>query len=186
MARRFVTLTCEICSKKFAARAHRKSVHCRECAEELRRGGRGPVQVRDAEVAKQFQRILTRQGMTFQLKSKVTGVAANPAGGGAEGIGLGVGLAMAQKMTEAMGPGGGAQTPPPLPDSAFFAALGGKQAGPFTLEEVETHVREGTITRRTLVWTRALDDWTPAAQVPALAEVFALVPPPLPPADAGA
>lgn len=35
----------------------------------------------DAEVAKQFQRILTRQGMTFQLKTKVTGVAANPAGG---------------------------------------------------------------------------------------------------------
>ena len=29
----------------------------------------------DGEVAKQFQRILTKQGMTFQLGAKVTGVA---------------------------------------------------------------------------------------------------------------
>ena len=35
----------------------------------------------DAEVAKQFQRILKRQGMSFQLSTKVTGVAAKPAGG---------------------------------------------------------------------------------------------------------
>ncbi len=35
----------------------------------------------DAEVAKQFQRILKRQGMSFQLSTKVTGVATNPSGG---------------------------------------------------------------------------------------------------------
>jgi hypothetical protein len=46
VVRRFITLTCEICGKKFEARARRKSVHCRECAEELRRGGQGPVQVK--------------------------------------------------------------------------------------------------------------------------------------------
>jgi dihydrolipoamide dehydrogenase len=35
----------------------------------------------DGEVAKQFQRILTKQGMKFQLGAKVTGVVANGAGG---------------------------------------------------------------------------------------------------------
>ncbi|MGI9477501.1 MAG: dihydrolipoyl dehydrogenase [Hyphomicrobiaceae bacterium] len=35
----------------------------------------------DDEIAKQFQRILRKQGMTFQLGTKVTGVAPNPAGG---------------------------------------------------------------------------------------------------------
>jgi dihydrolipoamide dehydrogenase len=35
----------------------------------------------DGEVAKQFQRILTKQGMTFQLGAKVTGVTSNGAGG---------------------------------------------------------------------------------------------------------
>jgi hypothetical protein len=45
-ARRLITLTCEICGKKFEARARRKSVHCRECAEDLRRKGLGPVQVK--------------------------------------------------------------------------------------------------------------------------------------------
>ena len=35
----------------------------------------------DEEVAKQFQRILTRQGMSFQLGAKVTGATAGPDGG---------------------------------------------------------------------------------------------------------
>lgn len=48
MARQSITLTCEICGKKFEARARRKSAHCRECAEELRRTGQGPVQVKRA------------------------------------------------------------------------------------------------------------------------------------------
>ena len=46
MGRQSITLTCEICRKKFEARARRKNVHCRECAEELRRRGQGPVQVK--------------------------------------------------------------------------------------------------------------------------------------------
>lgn len=45
MARRFITLICEICGREFEAGARRKTVHCRECAEELRRKGRGPIQI---------------------------------------------------------------------------------------------------------------------------------------------
>ena len=46
MARPLITLTCEICGKKFEARARRKSVHCQECAEDLRAKGLGPLQVK--------------------------------------------------------------------------------------------------------------------------------------------
>lgn len=45
MAKRSIALVCEICSKKFEAHARRRVVHCRECAEDLRRRGQGPVQI---------------------------------------------------------------------------------------------------------------------------------------------
>lgn len=46
VARRLITLICEICGKKFEAHARRKNVHCRECAEDLRRKELGPVQIK--------------------------------------------------------------------------------------------------------------------------------------------
>lgn len=45
VAKRLLTLICETCGRKFEAHARRRVVHCRECAEELRRKGLGPVQV---------------------------------------------------------------------------------------------------------------------------------------------
>ena len=41
-----MTLTCEICGRKFEAGRSRIRVHCGACAEELRRKGMGPVQVK--------------------------------------------------------------------------------------------------------------------------------------------
>ena len=46
MAKQLITLVCENCGRKFEARAHRRVVHCLECAEELRRRGLGQVQIR--------------------------------------------------------------------------------------------------------------------------------------------
>lgn len=46
MARKLITLTCEICGKEFEAHAHRRVIHCRKCAEDLRRKGQGPVQTK--------------------------------------------------------------------------------------------------------------------------------------------
>ena len=39
-----LTLECEIYGRIFEARRRRKIVHCRECAERLRKEGRGPIQ----------------------------------------------------------------------------------------------------------------------------------------------
>jgi len=46
VARQLITLTCEICGKKFEAHTRRKSVYCRECAEDLRHKGLGPAQIK--------------------------------------------------------------------------------------------------------------------------------------------
>ena len=41
-----ITLICENCGREFEARAHRRMVHCRECAEDLRYKRQGPVQTK--------------------------------------------------------------------------------------------------------------------------------------------
>jgi len=46
MAKQLLTLICETCGKKFKAHARRRVMHCQECAEELRRRGLGPVQIK--------------------------------------------------------------------------------------------------------------------------------------------
>ena len=40
-----MTLVCETCGREFEARAHTRVIHCRECAEDLRSRGEGPVQI---------------------------------------------------------------------------------------------------------------------------------------------
>lgn len=45
MTKQTITLVCEICAKEFEARAHRRVVHCQECAIALRSRGQGPRQI---------------------------------------------------------------------------------------------------------------------------------------------
>jgi hypothetical protein len=46
VSKRIIILVCEICGKRFEAHAHRRLVHCQECAEDLRHKGLGPLQVK--------------------------------------------------------------------------------------------------------------------------------------------
>ncbi len=54
MAKQLLTLICETCGKKFEAHAHRRVVYCQECAEELRRKGQGPIQIKRKPAANQI------------------------------------------------------------------------------------------------------------------------------------
>ncbi|MEV8512282.1 SPFH domain-containing protein [Dactylosporangium sp. NPDC051484] len=75
-----------------------------------------------------------------------------------------------------------AAPPPPLPQQAqWYAAINGAQAGPFDAGALGTQVQTGQINRDTLVWKNGMANWTPAGQVPELGNLFAVVPPPLPP-----
>jgi membrane protease subunit (stomatin/prohibitin family) len=119
----------------------------------------------------------------FQAANALSDAAKNPGGLGGAGVGLGAGYVMAQQMGQAMNPqsSGGGATPPPLPkETSFFIAVDGKQAGPFAHGQLQEQVGAGKLTRETLVWSEGMTQWSAAGKVPALASLFASVPPPIP------
>ena len=99
-------------------------------------------------------------------------------------MGMGMGFAMANQMGQAMGNQQGqgeGVTPPPLPQSAkYYAALGGRQAGPFNFSALQQHIQSGELTPQTLVWREGMSTWIAAEQVPELKSLFNSIPPPLP------
>jgi membrane protease subunit (stomatin/prohibitin family) len=120
--------------------------------------------------------------------------AAHNQGGAGEGFGLGLGMAAAQQVVASMNaaqhppapppvaPPAVPAGPPPLPQpEQWFAAIDGAQAGPYDTAALGAQVRSGTLTRETLVWKHGMTGWTPAGQVSELGNLFAAVPPPLPP-----
>ncbi|MBI5100688.1 MAG: SPFH domain-containing protein [Nitrospirae bacterium] len=115
----------------------------------------------------------------YETAASIPAAASNPGGTAAAGVGIGMGFAMANQMTQAMADQQGAsQSPPPLP--GFYAAIDGKQAGPFSMDALRQKVLAGEIGRDTLVWKSGMNEWTAAGQVPETAALFQDVPPPLP------
>ncbi len=123
----------------------------------------------------------------FNIANAIPDAANNPGGLAAAGAGIGIGMAMAAPMGQAFSgqqaaAGASAATPPPIPEATtYFVAIEGKQTGPFDIQTLTAQASMGRLTRQTLVWTQGMAQWTPAEQVPALAGIFANVPPPLPP-----
>lgn len=71
--------------------------------------------------------------------------------------------------------------PPPLPAApAYFAAINGASTGPYTQEQLKADVLAGQVKADTLVWSQGMSGWQAAGTVPALAPIFAAMPPPLP------
>ncbi|WP_145103829.1 SPFH domain-containing protein [Cereibacter sediminicola] len=104
----------------------------------------------------------------------------------ASGMGAAMGLGMAQRM----GPWGAAPEaapqaapppPPPPAEPVWHVAANGQSEGPLGRADLAARVSAGTLTRATLVWTPGQEGWQPAGEVPALAGLFAHMPPPLPP-----
>ncbi len=100
------------------------------------------------------------------------------------GMGMGMGMGMAQAMGQAMGgqaaPAAGSAPPPPPPPAAetmWHIAENGQTRGPIPQSQLASQ-----ITRETLVWTEGQSGWLKAGDVPALAQIFASMPPPPPPA----
>jgi membrane protease subunit (stomatin/prohibitin family) len=126
----------------------------------------------------------------YQTANAIGDAANNPGGIAGAGVGLGAGMAMANQFMQANNAAGNTapspQTvggmPPPLPTSvSFFAAIDGKQSAAMDQTQIADAINQGKLTRATLVWTQGMAKWTPAGEVPALVNLFASVPPPLPP-----
>lgn len=136
----------------------------------------------------------------FQAANAMEAAANNPSGGAGEGLGLGMGIAAGQQMAQALNPNQqapqqqapqqqaappAAAAPPPLPQAdQWYLGVGGQQLGPFDVSGLSAQVSAGNLTASTLVWKAQMAAWTPAGQVPELAQVLAASPPPLPPPTA--
>jgi membrane protease subunit (stomatin/prohibitin family) len=130
----------------------------------------------------------------YEAASAIGDAAKNPGGIAGAGAGLGAGMAIGQQFAQVMNPPPAAQTvstgavppspeqgPPPLPqESSYFAAIDGKQSGPFDHSKLQEAIGQGKVTRQTLVWSKGMPQWTAAGQVRELSQLFADVPPTLP------
>jgi membrane protease subunit (stomatin/prohibitin family) len=120
----------------------------------------------------------------YQAANAMEQAAANPAGGLAgAGLGAGLGMAVGGQMGNVFANNTvqGNDGPPPLPGATpFYAAIDGKQAGPYTLEQLSQLVAAGTINAQSQVWKKGMAAWAAANTVPELAAVFSNMPPPLP------
>ena len=135
----------------------------------------------------------------FQAANAMEAAATTPGGGAAaSGMGMGMGFAMAGQMMNAMNPmmnqqqmyqqpqqGGYQQqqpmAPPPMPAaSTFFVAVNGQQSGPFDMNTLSTMVKNGQLTKDTLVWKQGMPAWAAAGSVQELSSLFGAVPPPMP------
>jgi len=127
------------------------------------------------------------QAYTQYQTATAIGDAANNPGLAGGTMAMGAGFAMPHKRGQAMAPPRVQQqaapaSPPPVPQEvAFFVAVDGQQAGPFTLAALKQQASERALTPESLVWKAGMAGWTAADQVPELSALFAAVPPPLPP-----
>ena len=120
----------------------------------------------------------------YQAANAMEEAAKNP-NGGLAGAGLGAGLGMAiggqvgnvfQNNTVH-----GNDGPPPLPGTQpFFVAIDGKQAGPYTIDQLTQLAATGTVNQQSQVWKKGMPAWAAANTVPELSTLFNNVPPPLP------
>ncbi|HUO10091.1 MAG TPA: SPFH domain-containing protein [Phycisphaerae bacterium] len=119
----------------------------------------------------------------YQTAQAIGDAAKNPSGMSGLGAGIAAGSAMADQMRNAMAAGaaGGEVASPPLPTSvAFYVAVNNAQQGPFDMGALAGKVRDGSLTRQTLVWKQGMSGWAAAETVGELAGLFGSVPPPLP------
>lgn len=116
-------------------------------------------------------------GTYTQLQSAdaIREAARNPSGGAAAGVGIGMGAALGQRAAAVAAPeaapaaAAGTLEPPPLPAAVWYFAVANERRGPV---DQATIMRPGTLSPETLVWKSGMANWTPAAQVAELRELF--------------
>ena len=120
----------------------------------------------------------------YSAAEAMTTAANNPAGGGmAAGLGAGMGMAMMNQGPWGAAPARAATapTPPPPPvEHVWHLAENGTTKGPFSKAALGRMATDGTLTRKTHVWTAGQDGWKVAEDVQELAQLFTILPPPPP------
>jgi len=98
---------------------------------------------------------------------------------------FGMGMAVAQQMVKTMNHSmtnmhvPGAMNPMEKPQQKFFyAMIEGKQAGPFSEQELARLIADKKVVKETYIWMPSLTGWKMAEQIPEVLKLVALAPPP--------
>ena len=174
-----------------------QAINTENMAETLR------IQREETQRAQQLQSESNFLGAhSINKQAEVLKAAANSLGqmgtmnlGGGDGNGLNpagmmtgmmMGGAMGQQMAGMMSQlgqavQGGMNTPPPMPNVQYFTAVNGQQAGPFTIQQLQTLIGNGQFTKQTYVWKQGMVNWEFAENIPEVAALFTTNTPPPPP-----
>jgi membrane protease subunit (stomatin/prohibitin family) len=131
-----------------------------------------------------------QQEQTFETLKTAAGNEGSAGSVMGAGMGLGMGVGMGGMMGGMMG--GITQNamtpnapPPPPPPQAntpiFYVIVNGQQSGPFTLQQVQQGLNQGSVNKESLAWRNGLPQWIRLSEIPELAPLFAAAPPPPPP-----
>lgn len=93
------------------------------------------------------------------------------------GAGLNIGNQMGNLVTQSMNTH---PIPPVPPQPQYYVVINGVQQGPYDLNAMQNLFQQGSINSNTLVWAAGMAQWTPLNTVPALANLQANTPPPIP------
>lgn len=120
--------------------------------------------------------------MKFQAGEAMVKGAENPGGMGGIGAQMAAGMMVGQSVQQSTQAPPAAATPPPMPAAkTYHVAVNGQQTGPFTMEQLNSMVSSGGLTKESLVWSAGMAEWQKASEVSELSGLFGSVPPPVPP-----
>lgn len=127
----------------------------------------------------------------FKAAKSIETAAANEGGIAGIGVGLGVGQMMAgamnqsfqqaqpQQQAQQASSNAGAMPPPINPSIQYFAAIDGKQTGPFDEGQLSQMAQQGSVKRDTLLWKAGMAKWEAADTFTELGSLFSNMPPPI-------
>lgn len=114
----------------------------------------------------------------FQAANAMEAAAKNPGGDASAGVGMGMGFAMANQLGKIMA--APPEASPVLPGESYFIGNNGCKTGPFDLNTIIGRIKDGSVTRESLLWKQGMADWGKAETFSEFKPSFMATPPPLP------
>ena len=189
--RQLMAVTKEVTAKKVAAETLDYTERLRIQREEgqyaqhkqTQTANIGAYQVeKQAEVGIAGAQALGQMGANGAGGVELGGAGFNPA---AMMAGMALGGAVGQNIAGTMngimsGAGKSAETPPPVPNTAYYVAKDGKPTGPYDMAVLAQMAVSGQMTSDSLVWQSGMEKWAKAGAVDELKKMFETAIPPIP------
>jgi len=125
-----------------------------------------------AHAINQQANVLKAGAQSLGQMGNMGGSGMNPAG---MMTGMMMGGAMGHQMAGMMNNMGQnmMNTPPPMPQIAYYMAVNGQQQGPFNMQQLQQMVQSGQLTKQSYLWKQGMAQWQEAGNIAELATLFA-------------